>query len=72
MMIDKPRLGVVGCGSHMYDFLYNGLKWAPQTETIAACDVNTERLDRFARDPAGAREFEDQGAHVAVREVNDL
>lgn len=34
--------------------------------------AKARRLDRFARDPAGAREFEDQGAHVAVREVNDL
>lgn len=34
--------------------------------------AKARRLDRFARDPAGARAFEDGGKHVTVWEVHRL
>jgi len=41
------KLGIVGCGGHMFEFMYNALKWAPPVEVIAVCDPDASRLDRF-------------------------
>lgn len=42
------------------------------TAKAAHVAAKARRLDRFARDPAAARAFEDQGAHVAVWNVHSL
>lgn len=31
----KLRIGIVGCGGHMYEFLYNCLKWVPDVSVLA-------------------------------------
>jgi predicted dehydrogenase len=46
-MADPLRLGIVGCGNHMYEFLASCLKWAPPNVITAACDVDPARLARF-------------------------
>jgi len=43
----QPRIGIVGCGGHMFEFLYHTLKWAPPATVAAACDVDERKLDRF-------------------------
>ena len=46
-MADPMRLGIVGCGNHMYEFLASCLKWAPPNVIAAACDTDPQRLARF-------------------------
>ncbi len=41
------RIGIVGCGGHMYEFLYNCLKWVPDVSVLAVCDIDESKLDRF-------------------------
>ncbi|WP_274653151.1 Gfo/Idh/MocA family protein [Paenibacillus humicola] len=47
-MSRKVKLGIIGCGGHMFEFLYNTLKWAPPVTTAAVCDADEARLERFA------------------------
>jgi predicted dehydrogenase len=41
------RVAVVGCGRHMYDSLYPGLRHAPAHTVVAAVDPDAGRLARF-------------------------
>jgi predicted dehydrogenase len=43
------RVGIVGCGRHMYEFLLNALKWTEDAQVVAACDIDVEKLNRIAR-----------------------
>ncbi|TBL79096.1 Gfo/Idh/MocA family protein [Paenibacillus thalictri] len=46
-MDNKLRIGIVGCGRHMFEFLYNCLRWAHPVSVVAACDIDEKRLDKF-------------------------
>src|SRR5690554_2614128 len=46
-MNNKLTIGIVGCGGHMYEFLYNCLKWVPDVAVAAVCDIDEGKLDRF-------------------------
>jgi predicted dehydrogenase len=48
-MGEALKLGIVGCGNHMFEFLFHALKWAPEHSVVAACDIDAKRLDRFTR-----------------------
>lgn len=44
-----PRVGLIGCGRHMFEFLAGALKWTPGADVVAACDIDEENLSRIAR-----------------------
>ncbi len=41
------RVGIVGCGNHVYEFLLESLKWTPAAHVVAACDPDPARLQRL-------------------------
>lgn len=47
LMATKPRLGLVGLGNHMFEFLAQALKWAPPHVIAAVCDTDPGRVERF-------------------------
>ncbi|TBL71598.1 Gfo/Idh/MocA family protein [Paenibacillus thalictri] len=42
------KIGLVGCGNHMYEFIAHCLKWAPPVTIQAVCDLDEAKLERFA------------------------
>ena len=42
------RIGLVGCGNHMFNIIYNCLKALP-VELVAICDIDRQKLDRFSK-----------------------
>jgi predicted dehydrogenase len=46
-MDNQLTIGIVGCGGHMYEFLYNCLKWVPNVSVAAVCDIDESKLYRF-------------------------
>lgn len=46
-MDTKLKIGIVGCGRHMFEFMYNTLRWAKPVSVVAACDIDEGRLDKF-------------------------
>lgn len=48
-MVDQFRVGLVGCGNHMFEFLLGSLKWTPNAQVVAACDIDPAKLDRLQR-----------------------
>src|SRR3712207_6158632 len=43
------RVGIVGCGRHMYEFLLGALKWTEDAQAVAACDIEADKLRRISR-----------------------
>src|SRR3712207_2820665 len=43
------RVGIVGCGRHMYEFLLGALKWTEDAQAVAACDIDADKLRRISR-----------------------
>ncbi|WP_454857387.1 Gfo/Idh/MocA family protein [Rhizobium binxianense] len=43
------RVGLIGCGRHMYEFLLSALKWTEDAEVVAACDIDAGKLTRLSR-----------------------
>lgn len=43
------RVGLIGCGRHMYEFLLGALKWTEDAQVIAACDIDPGQLARISR-----------------------
>jgi predicted dehydrogenase len=46
-MDKKLKIGIVGCGRHMFEFMFNTLRWAHPVSVLAACDIDESRLDKF-------------------------
>jgi myo-inositol 2-dehydrogenase/D-chiro-inositol 1-dehydrogenase len=65
-MVKKVRLGFVGAGHHASESLYPCLRYIPDCELIAVCDVDRERGERNAKTFAAERvytQFEDMVAN---------
>lgn len=43
------RVGLVGCGRHMFEFLAGALKWTEAAQVVSACDIDPEKLSRISR-----------------------
>ena len=74
----KLKVGIVGCGGHMFEFLYNALKWAPPVDVVSVCDIDTAKLDRFTsfynipkRYTDYKEMFEREGLDAAICVVNE-
>jgi predicted dehydrogenase len=46
-MNKKLRIGIVGCGRHMFEFLYTCLRFTDPVSVVAACDINEDKLNKF-------------------------
>jgi predicted dehydrogenase len=47
-MEKKLRVGIVGCGKHMFEFIYTCLRWTQQVQVVAVCDIDEAKLNRFS------------------------
>ncbi|MFH5181788.1 Gfo/Idh/MocA family protein [Paenibacillus sp. TAB 01] len=65
------RAGVIGCGNHMYKFLWDRMKELPVT-LEAACDIDEGRLSRFARFYGAVQTYTDYRRLIAESGVDIL
>ncbi|MBB3457975.1 putative dehydrogenase [Rhizobium sp. BK313] len=69
-MTQTFRVGVIGCGKHMFEFLFGSLKWTPAAAVVAACDIDRAKLDQLARVYNVPRLYTDIGDMLAKERLD--
>tara|TARA_R110002124_G_scaffold144122_15_gene309082 strand:- start:34267 stop:35283 length:1017 start_codon:yes stop_codon:yes gene_type:complete len=69
-MDEQFRVGIVGCGNHMYEFLLGTLKWTPQAQVVAACDTDSAKLARLTRIYNVPGRYTDLAAMLATEKLD--
>lgn len=64
------RLGFIGCGNHATQNLYPSLRYAPECELVAACDLHEERREKVRRAYHPAHVYEHYDAMLAAEKLD--
>ncbi|MGV8988512.1 MAG: Gfo/Idh/MocA family protein [Cypionkella sp.] len=64
------KVGLVGCGRHMFEFLMQALKFTPEARVVAVCDPVQAQIDRISAHYRVGNSYGDIGSMLAAEKLD--